>query len=223
MQTILKAIGVCIVLAALKSEASGAAITLATDAPVGVGQTTIVDLLISDVGDAMAPSLGAYDITITFDASLLGFASAAFGDPVLGNQLDLTGLGSLHGDDPGLGNVNLFEVSLDPPDLLNSTQAGAFVLARLTLIGLSEGTSSLGVLVNTAGNAEGGSLTAVSTDGSLDVVAAPVPELATLIYFSQLPLQHWRCGDSVVIGTLAGRLSVLIYSESKKANNARRI
>ena len=130
-----------IVLAALKSEASGAAITLATDAPVGVGQTTIVDLLISDVGDAMAPSLGAYDITITFDASLLGFASAAFGDPVLGNQLDLTGLGSLHGDDPGLGNVNLFEVSLNPPDLLNSTQAGAFVLARLTLIGLSEGTS----------------------------------------------------------------------------------
>jgi hypothetical protein len=144
-----------------------------------------VDLLISDVGDGVAPSVGAYDITITFDASLLGFMGAAFGDPVLGDQLDLAGFGSITDIDSAVaGSVNLAEVSLDSASTLNSLQAGAFIAVRLTLVGISEGTSSLGIVVNGLGDADGASLAAVSTDKSLVVGAVPVPEPATLIYFA---------------------------------------
>ena len=183
MRTILMGFAVCAGFVALRSDASAATITLTSDPAVGVGQTTIVELVVDDLGaTAMAPSVGAYDITISFDANLLGFVGVAFGDPVLGNQLDLSGLGSIHGDDPGVGGVDVFEVSLDLPGVLNSQQAAAFVLARLTLIGLSEGTSALGVVVNALSDADGLALPAVATSGSIDVVA--VPEPAVLIYFA---------------------------------------
>ena len=113
MRTILMGVAVCAGFVALRSDASAATITLTSDPAVGVGQTTIVELVVDDLGAAaMAPSVGAYDITISFDANLLGFVGVAFGDPVLGNQLDLSGLGSIHGDDPGVSGVDVFEVAL---------------------------------------------------------------------------------------------------------------
>lgn len=201
MSKIVTSTAACLIVFALSSHASAAAITLGTASTVGVGETTVVDLLISDLGDGLPPSLGAYDLTVTFDAGLLQFVSGTFGDPVLGNQLDLAGFGSVSALTPGLGSIDLFELSLDPASLLDSTQAGTFVLAQLTLVGISEGTSPLGIIINALSDADGSPLAAVATGGSLGVISAPgpVPEPATLIYF----------------GTGAAALTILRYRRNR--------
>ena len=83
------------------------------------------------MGDGFAPSLGAYDIDLTFDAGLFSFNSLTFGDPSLGNQLDLCGF-CVISDSSLVGNtLNLAEVSLDFPFDLDDFQAPEFILASV--------------------------------------------------------------------------------------------
>lgn len=144
---------------------------------VPVGSMVDVDLVISDLGFYEAPSLGVFDLDIIFDPTILGFASVTFGDPVLGDQLDLWGLGSITDVVPGVGTVNLFELSLDFPWDLDDFQADSFTLATLTFDTLAVGTSSLDIFVNALGGAWGDSLTADVQSGSI----SPVPEPATIL------------------------------------------
>ena len=103
---------------------------------IAAGGLTTIDLRIAGLGAGVAPSLGAYDVDLMFDPSVLSFVSATFGDGVLGNQLDLFGLGNVSFLTPSTGMVNLFELSLDTPADLNALQADAFVLASLSFSGL---------------------------------------------------------------------------------------
>ena len=113
---------------------------------VNVGTTTTVDLVISGLGGGAAPSLGTFDLDIGFDSSILSFSSATFG-----NQLDLFGLGDINSVTPGVGTINLFELSLESAADLDSLQAGAFTLATLSFTALSNGSSPLSISVNALG------------------------------------------------------------------------
>jgi hypothetical protein len=62
----------------------------------------------------------------------LSFDHLVFGDPILGDQLDLAGWSSVNGSMLGLGTVNLFEASVDDPNDLNNLQPATFTLAILT-------------------------------------------------------------------------------------------
>jgi hypothetical protein len=131
-----------------------------TSKVVNVGQSMQFDLVISGLGAGVAPSLGTYDVNINFDPGILGFSGAVFGDPILGNQLDLFGLGSINAATPGVGTVNLFELSLDDPTDLDLLQSENFTLATLSFSALSSGTSVLGININALGDALGDPLTA---------------------------------------------------------------
>jgi len=50
---------------------------------VQVGATTTADLVISRIGDAVAPSLEEFDLDVSFDPSILSFSG-----PILGNLLE---------------------------------------------------------------------------------------------------------------------------------------
>lgn len=114
------------------SAASAVTLEVQPSAPVvGLGGSVTIDIVIDGLGNLSAPSLGAFDLDLTFDNSLFSFNSATFGDPVLGNQLDLFGFGSINGATPGASAVNLFEVSLDFVSDLDTLQAGSFTLASL--------------------------------------------------------------------------------------------
>ena len=91
---------------------------------VDLGLPVSVGVVISGLGDATSPSLGAFDIDIQFDPGRLSFGSALFGDPVLGDQLDVLGLGGnpTFAGITSPGVLNLFEVSLDVPADLNALQ-----------------------------------------------------------------------------------------------------
>jgi hypothetical protein len=162
------------------------AITIGFDpatANVNVGSPVTVDLVIDDLGDGVAPSLSTFDLDVAFNDAVLSFLSATFGDPVLGDQLDLTGLGSVTAVTHGAGIVNVFELSLDLPSDLDNLQTGAFTLARLTFNAQAAGVSALVLSIGALGDANGNPLAADLGEGRIAVPGpgAEIPEPATLI------------------------------------------
>jgi len=158
---------------------------------VPFGNTANVAVMISGLGDNVAPSLGVFDITIEFDPSILIFKSAAYGDPdpALGDQLDLFGAGfPLAITSPGIGSVELFELSFNTIDDLNNNQAPSFILATLTFDTIGVGTSPLNISNYVLSDASGGNLSANIGTGQIDVI----PEPGTLLLFvCGLPVLHY--------------------------------
>jgi len=153
-----------------------------------VGDTLDVGVVISDLGLGSAPSISTFDLDIKFDESQLSFASAAIGDPVLGDQLDIFGFGfnPIFAGSTGPGIVNLFELSLDLASDLDFFQADSFVLGTLTFDVLSAGTGVLDIAVNSLGDTDGNPLAANLESASI-VSARPggtVPESSTLALIS---------------------------------------
>lgn len=116
---------------------------------VNIGDTAVVDLQVVGVGNFTFPSLGAFDVTVLFDPSILSFVGATFGG-FLGD----IGLGEASATTtPGAGGVNLFEVSLLEgnaatcvlcvPPYLNDLQPSSFVIASLSFQALASGSSQL--------------------------------------------------------------------------------
>lgn len=145
---------------------------------VNVGDTVNVDLQISGLGLGTAPSLGIFDIDFGFDPSLLAFSSALYG-----NGLDVLGLGSWQATTPDIGTINLFELSFDTVDDLNSLQADSFILASLSFNALASGSGPLTLTLNSLGDANGDNLSVALSGASVTVenpVVPSIPEPETL-------------------------------------------
>lgn len=143
---------------------------------VNAGDQAVVSLSIAGLGDGAAPSVGTLDIDIAFDPTILAFNAATFG-----NQLDILGLGDLQFVTPGLGTVNLFELSLDSASDLNSLQAPAFLLATVTFDTIGTGTSQVQLSLNALGDADGNNLHTDLSNGSVTVApVSGVPEPSTV-------------------------------------------
>ena len=156
---------------------------------VAVSNPVSVALAILDLGNLTTPSLSTFDLNLTFDPTILAFSSAIFGDPTLGDQLDVLGLGvnpsSSSLTNPGI--LNLFELSLDSPDDLNSLQAGDFTLVTVFFNTIAAGISPLTLIVNTLGDANGNPLTTTLGTGSITVTGqppTPIPEPSTMVLLS---------------------------------------
>src|SRR5271154_4373648 len=104
---------------ALTSMAHAATVSLSpASSTTAVGSPLTLGLIISGLGSGTA--LGAFDISVNFNSSLFSFQSARFGDPVLGDQLDLSKLGL---NSPtatlGVGSVDFIETDIfDSPSTL---------------------------------------------------------------------------------------------------------
>jgi hypothetical protein len=105
------------------------------DQTVALGTQADVALNISGLTEGGAPSLGVFDLDVTYDNSILSFNSVDFVDPVLGsNQLDIMGFGSITWSLVGgaINIQNVGEISLDFADDLDAFQAGSFTMATFT-------------------------------------------------------------------------------------------
>ena len=106
------------------------------------GDTATVDVKISDLGDLAPDSLGAFDLDITYDDSIVTFASIDFGthlgDPSFFEAFTIVGT-------TAAGVVDFAEVSLLFDFELDALQPSSFTLATLTFTGKSEGSSLLEV------------------------------------------------------------------------------
>ena len=157
---------------------------------VAVGTPVNIALTISGLGDYTAPSLSTFDLDVNFDPTLLTFGSAAFGDPILGDQLDLTGLGTITDiSNPAPGKVNLFELSFDSATDLDTLQAGNFTLATLSFNTLAGGVSPLTIVINALGDASGDPLTATASNGSVTI---PDPTTLMLLMAGLFGMLGWN-------------------------------
>jgi hypothetical protein len=147
---------------------------------VPVGSPVDVEVVISGLGVGAAPSLGAFDLDVTFDPTILSFSGLVFGDPILGNQLDIFSFGfNPSGFFESGGVIDFFEISLDAPSDLDTFQADSFTLATITFDTLSVGTSSLNISSFVLSDSLGNPLSASVESGSI----SPVPEPATIVLF----------------------------------------
>jgi len=142
---------------------------------VPVGELVSVDLVISGLGDYSEPSLGSFDLNITYDTAILDFTGYT-----LGSYLGDISLWEAVDDSWGEttpGTINLAEVSLLSVSELDALQPSSFPLATLTFDTLTIGTSSLDISITALADAYGDPLSADVQSGNI----SPVPEPASFI------------------------------------------
>ena len=138
---------------------------------VAPGSQVSLDVYVSGLGGGSA--LGVYDINIGFDSTVLSYSSISFG-----NQINISGTGDVQIVTPGVGTVEVFELSLDSVTNLNSLQTPAFRLATLKFsMSASGGSSPITLSVNALGDASGNSITARIQNGSVTAGAATPADL----------------------------------------------
>ncbi len=161
----------------------GLLLSMNAQASISLGFTSVtqtanrldIGLQVSGLGDATAPALSTYDLDIHFDPSLLSYSGITFGDPLLGNQLDVFNLGSntITAELTGIGILNVFELSLDAPADLNAWQADTFILATLRFDILNHGTSALTINVNVFDDADAVALSPAVQSATITTVPLP--------------------------------------------------
>ncbi len=155
---------------------------IADQTAVNVGDNIEVQVRISGLSDASAPALGVYDVNFNYDVSLFSFSSILWGDSTLGNQLDLSGFGSLQDSSNGLNWLNAFELSFDDALDLELLQAGEFTLFSVLLNAVAIGSGNFSLTVNTIGDAYGNDLLIDTITGTtVDVASISVPEPSSLL------------------------------------------
>jgi len=154
---------------------------------VPVGESVSVDLVISGLGDGESPSLGGFDLFIEYDPAILALSDVSFGDPTLGDQLDVSGWGSLYDYSSYSSDVEyLFGLSYNLAEDLINLQAPSFVLATLTFDTLSVGISPLEIVdpdppffASRLADENGNCLSFDSQSGNISAV--PVPTTLILL------------------------------------------
>lgn len=151
----------------------------AVNAPVG--SSIDINLLVSGLGSGNAPSVGGYDIDVGYNPAVLSPLSVSFGDPSIGDQLDLWGLGSYIEVNEGADYANLVELSYDSPMDLDALQADSFTLATFRFYLWGEGTSSLDLAVNSLTDADGNILFPQLLSGSVNASPVSIPTSILLL------------------------------------------
>jgi hypothetical protein len=136
---------------------------------VSVGSTVSVQISISGLGSGAAPALGAWDIDVAFDPTVISLSGVVtFRSP---SEL---GPGSLQ--DSGLipigpteSRVDAAEISFEDAAALEAAQPDAFLLATIQFTGLTTGTAMFSFAQLLLSDAQGAPLPADS------VVEAPEP------------------------------------------------
>jgi len=141
---------------------------------VVVGQQATVDVMLTGLAGT---TIGAYDVTVTFDPSIFPFTSLLIG----------SGLGNLTGDSIAFGIltfgvIEVLETSLLDATALAALQTDPLTLFSLTFQAMAEGTSQFEFTNVTVANGDGDALDPSLGSGSATVQGTqPVPEPSTLL------------------------------------------
>jgi hypothetical protein len=152
-----------------------------------VGGTVDLAVVVSGL-DTSSSSLGSYDLDLTFDSSLLTFASLDFGD-ALSDVLDPSSSIQI-GPFVGGGVIDFAEVSLLSHSELQTIQSALgdpLTIATLHFTVSAEGTSSVAISqALAAGGSTGGALPVTSLAGArvTGVAAGAVPEPGAAALFA---------------------------------------
>lgn len=176
MRTVLAALfACCCALAVSPALAVSLDFSIATPT-VQLGQQATVDVVISGLGSGIPPSIGCFDMDVSFDPSVLSVADVSFG-PYLGSE---SGGEALSMSAPGSGVVQLASVSLLPNPDLDALQPASFTLATLTFSTLSVGSSPLSFSYYLVDDGNGDKLPINTGGGGVYVIPEPPALLSVL-------------------------------------------
>lgn len=149
---------------------------------IAPGTTTPVELEVSGLGVDSSPSLGAFDLNVAFNPAVVSFTGLTFGDPLLGDQLSLSGVPTISDYSfSAAGLLELFSISLDSATVLDTKQAGQFILATLRFQAIAPGSTALTLSVNSVSDSQGSPLSVALQTGSIAVTSVPEPSLIWLL------------------------------------------
>jgi hypothetical protein len=150
---------------------------------INVGDSVTLQVRINGLNDFTAPSLGDYDVNLSYNPNIFNVAAITWGDAITGDQLDLSGFGSLKDQsNVNAGTLNFFELSFDNPSDLNSLQAGSFTLFSVLLSSIAQGTGDFALDINAIGDAFGNSIDIDSVSAArVSVNTAQLPEPSPLL------------------------------------------
>lgn len=175
-------IGAAVVMAAPFAQAATLNLVPSSNS-LQVGESLSLDLVIDGLGDHTAPSLGAFDVDVSYDPALLNLSSVAFGSAL--GDIDLAealaGAGT-----PAPGTTNIWELSLLEsdsstctlciPPYLTDLQGTSFTLATLVFSAAAPGAAAFGLAPNAMADGSGDNLdTTVGALPTVQVTAVPVP------------------------------------------------
>jgi hypothetical protein len=160
--------------------AHAVSLSLVPSSPViSVGQSVLVDVVISDLTASGLPALRSFDFDIAFHDGLLDFDPPVsfgllLGDPGL--------LEALTSESSGPGVVDLAEVSLLSTGTLDSLQTTeSFVLATLSFTGVAEGSAMFSFAQALLGDENGGALDPGGDIPGVSIDVVPEPGSAALL------------------------------------------
>lgn len=168
---------------ALNANANAISIDVRAHQPaVNLGDSVEVQVRISGLNEASAPSLGVYDVKVDFDATLFSFNSLVWGDASLGNQLDIGGFGSLQDSNSGAGWLSAFELSFDDALDLQLLQREEFTLFSIFFSAIAIGSGDFSLTANALGDAYGSDLLIDTINNTrVKITGVSVPEPSSLL------------------------------------------
>ena len=142
---------------------------------LNVGDTALVDLVVSGLGDFAGPSLAAFSVDISYDSTILSFVDAMYP-----NFLGIPGPEAFAMTTTILfpPSVNLLEISSLFADQLDALQPSSFTLASLSFTLMALESSVINIQNPDLSDAYGFSFEGVTTTGAS---VSPVPEPATML------------------------------------------
>lgn len=161
--------------------------------PTVSGGSVTVDIVVSGLGAGVPPSIGSFDITLSYPSAVLQAVGVTFG----------TGLGTpaqtvtSQSADAGAGTWQVVSVSLLSEAALDALQGSTVVLATLEFLVLEAGNVSLDVVAQMVTDAAGPP--SLLPFDSVDGASFPVPEpgsLALLIGAASLAVRGNRRASS---------------------------
>ncbi len=155
---------------------------------VTVGSTITANIFLSGLGGSL--DLGAFDISLSYNSSLLSLSSVSLGTGLnLGNPAQ-----SSYSVSTPPGAVNTQEISFVAPSILATSQPDDLVLFTVTFLGLANGISPFPFTKVDLSDGAGGAFSPANiSDGQIAVV----PEPATIGLASglaALAFASWRRG-----------------------------
>jgi hypothetical protein len=176
-------IGLCLFV--VVNQASAVTLSLLPETQTATsGDMISLDLVIDGLGDFAPDSLGAFDVDITYDTSLLSFQSYSLGWDL--GDLSLFEAIDTSGGEGNPGVIDIAEISLLSSVELDAMQSSGFILASLdfSVDALMAGNSTT-VSIDPLLMLSDGFGNLLTLEGTTDaLISAPVPVPSTLILFS---------------------------------------
>jgi hypothetical protein len=169
-----------LLLAGGSAPAGALTLSLVTATPsLPVGGSLSVDLVIAGLAAPGSPSLGAFDVDVSFDPARITFVSVTFPSP---SALAPSGpAGSIQGSGLSGGNeVDVNETSFESPATLNASQPASFTLATIQFTAAAAGTTSLAFTQIVLADENGAPLTLSAAPAALGI-EIPEPGLTGLL------------------------------------------